>query len=189
MSDLSLALLVGINLKPLSHTNRLAHHCTPRQNKPPIVCRLRLVKIQHVAQKHDKGCVVACIAMVLGWGYDEVVTEFDNDFDKKGISAEFAKDFICEHGYSVIERRGTHYLDVRSHNQRMMVPFAPVHIVTVRQYIDLPKHSHAVVMDAKGRIYDPGDKDAQTIIYYSVEHIMGFFDDRQTVARKRKSKK
>jgi hypothetical protein len=108
--------------------------------------------VKHVVAKHDKGCVIACIAMVLGWGYDEVATEFQNDFNKAGINTDFAKEFICDHGYSVIEKRGTGYIDLREHNKRMMIPFAPIHIVTVRQFVDKPKHHHAFVMDAKGVI-------------------------------------
>jgi hypothetical protein len=131
--------------------------------------------INHVQQKHDKGCVVACIAMVLGWKYDDVICEFQNDFDKRGINCEFAKDFICEHGFSVIEKRGEGYIDVRGHNKRMMIPFAPVHIVSVQQFIDQPKHTHAFVMDAKGKIFEPSDKQLNHVNYYSVRHIMGFF--------------
>jgi hypothetical protein len=49
---------------------------------------VRSRKIIHVQQKHDKGCVIACIAMVLGWEYDKVISEFDNDFNKKGTDTE-----------------------------------------------------------------------------------------------------
>jgi hypothetical protein len=133
------------------------------------------VKVRWVGQKHDKGCVIACIAMVLGWEYEDVVSEFKNDFDKKGTSTDFAKEFICDHGFSVIEKRGTGYIDLRAHNKRMLQPFAPVHIVSVRQFIDLPKHTHAYVTDAKGRVFEPISKDRKEVLFYSVEHVMGFF--------------
>ena len=115
--------------------------------------------------------------MVLGREYSDVVTEFKNDFNKSGTDGEIAKEFICDHGFSVIEKRGTGYSDIRNHNKRMMEPFAPIHIVSVRQFIDSPKLHHAFVMDSKGKIYDPHDKAQEKVLFYSVEHIMGFFED------------
>lgn len=132
------------------------------------------MKVRWVGQKHDKGCVIACIAMVLGWEYDDVVTHFYNDFDKKGIGGGPAKDFIIEHGYSVIDKQGTGYIHIREHNKRMMQPFAPIHVVSVKQFIDA-KINHSFVMDAKGKHFDPHDKSITEVQYYSVDHIMGFW--------------
>jgi hypothetical protein len=121
--------------------------------------------------------MIACIAMVLGWTYEAVVDQFHNDFDKKGMDGKFAKEFICEHRYSCVEKRGTHYGHVAEHNKRLMVPFAPIHIVTVQQFKDLPKQTHAIVMDSKGRIYDPHDVKLDSISFYEAIHIMGFWKD------------
>lgn len=115
--------------------------------------------------------------MVLGWDYDKIVDEFKNDFNKSGISAEFAKEFICCHGFSVIEKRGSGYQTIDKHNERMMIPFAPIHIVTVQQFVDDPKHTHAFVMDQKGKIYDPHDESVKEVLFYEARHIMGFFQD------------
>jgi hypothetical protein len=93
------------------------------------------------------------------------------------MDTETAKEFICEHRYSVIEKRGTHYGDVRDHNARMLVPFAPIHIVTVQQFKDDPKHTHAFVMDGKGKIYDPHDAEIKEVLFYEARHIMGFWKD------------
>lgn len=135
------------------------------------------MKIRWVGQKHDKGCVIACIAMVLDWEYDKVVSEFHNDFDKRGVTTDFAREFINDHGYSVIEKRGHGYANIRLHNKRMMIPFAPIHIVSVQQFVDKPKHAHAFVMNHKGRIYEPADKKLTDVPYYYVRHIMGFWKD------------
>jgi hypothetical protein len=113
--------------------------------------------------------------MVLGWEYGDVASEFQNDFSKKGTNTDFAKDFICDHGFSVIEKRGGGWIDLREHNKRMMIPFAPIHIVTVQQFIDRPKHNHSFVMGHQGKIYEPGDKACTKLLYYSVQHVMGFF--------------
>jgi hypothetical protein len=133
------------------------------------------MKIRYVAQKHQHGCLIACIAMVLGWDYDKVAVEFKNDFSKHGTDGEFAKQFICDHGFSVIEKRGTGYLDRRAHNKRMLEPFAPIHIVSVQQFIDKPKQYHGIVMDQKGRLIDPCNKKAKDVIFYECVHVMGFF--------------
>src|SRR5678815_926246 len=111
--------------------------------RKPTSKKPTLPAIKHVKQQHDKGCMIACIAMVLGWTYDAVVDQFHNDFDKKGMDGKLAKEFICEHRYSCVEKRGTHYGEVREHNKRMIVPFAPIHIVTVQQFKDC-KQTHAV---------------------------------------------
>jgi hypothetical protein len=144
------------------------------------------LKIKHVAQEHDKGCVIACIAMVLGWDYQVVAAEFHNDFNKSGINIDFAADFLGEHGFSVIEKSGTRYLDLAAHNRRMMQPFAPIHLVSVQQFVDKPKTTHCVVMDAKGKIYDPADKNAKDILYYSVHSVLGFFDERPAPQKRKR---
>lgn len=132
-------------------------------------------KVVHVTQKHKSGCLVACIAMVLGWEYDAVVNEFHNDFSKSGVNGNLAREFICDHGFSVIEKRGVGYQSLSEHNKRMMVPFAPIHIVSVRQFIDTPKTTHAFIMDGNGKIFDPHDKDQKKTLFYYAEHVMGFY--------------
>jgi hypothetical protein len=138
---------------------------------------MKAKSVAHVQQKHEYGCLIACIAMVMGWDYDKVVAEFHHDFNKSGTSGEFAKTFICDHGFSVIEKRGTGWTDIRLHNERMMVPFASVHIVCGQQFVDNPKHTHAFVMDGKGNIHDPDDKNRKVVPCYEVRHVMGFFKD------------
>jgi hypothetical protein len=61
----------------------------------------------------------------------------------------------------------------------MLRPFADVHIVRVLQHVDSPI-GHALVMDRKGRLYDPEDPgpvDAEK--FYTVTHVVGFFDERK----------
>ena len=113
--------------------------------------------------------------MVLGWEYDQVAIEFKEDFNKHGTDGEFAKLFICDHGFSVIEKRGTGYIDRREHNKRMLEPFAPIHIVSVQQFIDRPKQHHAFVTDSKGNVYDPHDKSQKEVLFYEAVHVMGFW--------------
>jgi hypothetical protein len=133
------------------------------------------MKVRYVQQKHEHGCLIACIAMVLGWDYDQVAVEFKTDLTKRGTDGEFAKQFICDHGFSVIEKRGTGYLDRREHNKRMLEPFAPIHIVSVQQFIDRPKQNHAFVTDSRGEVYDPNDRDQKKVLFYEAVHVMGFW--------------
>jgi hypothetical protein len=139
---------------------------------------LRL-KIRHVKQEHEFGCMVACIAMVLNRPYDKIWPEFRNDFNKRGIDTSVAGNFICAQGWSMIEQRGQGFSTTQLHNQLLMRPFAPVHIVAVQQFVDDSKHCHAFVMNYRGKIYEPKSPEIKTVEFYEVRHIMGFWPDHE----------
>ena len=42
--------------------------------------------MQHVRQKHAKGCVVACLSMITGIPYDEIIPDFYGDRETDGLS-------------------------------------------------------------------------------------------------------
>jgi len=134
------------------------------------------VKVKYVAQEQEHGCVVACIAMVLGWDYGDVADYFQNDFDKSGVKLDFAKTFICEHGFSVIEKRPEGFMDIKQSNKRMLEPFAQIHIVGGSQFIDA-KHNHAFVMDKNGKTWNPGNQKHPDPMndYYSINRVCGFW--------------
>lgn len=126
-------------------------------------------------QKHEHGCLIACVAMVLGWDYDQVSAHFIEDFSKRGTTSAYAKRFLCEHGFSVIEKIGSGYINALDHNKRMLEPFAPIHIIGVQQFIDRPKQYHAFVTDSKGKIYDPHDEKCTSMTFYEAVSAMGFW--------------
>ena len=138
------------------------------------------MKIKYVAQEQEYGCVIASIAMVLGWKYRDVAAYFENDFSKRGINAELAETFLCERGFSVIEKRAKGFMDVYASNKRMLVPFAAVHLISGTQFID-SKTNHCFVMDAKGKIFNPGSTKPQNALtdYYFINRVFGFWPDAQ----------
>jgi hypothetical protein len=141
------------------------------------------VKIRYVRQKHEFGCAVASAAMILGAAYDEVGQAFQNDFDKGGIENEPIRDYICEHGFSVIEKTAHSFMHIEPSNKRMIIPFAEIHLVRVQPYAD-SKTNHCLVMDRRGVIYDPARPDNKQWDYYFVFHVMGFFYEGQRKANR-----
>lgn len=130
--------------------------------------------IKLVKQEHKYGCVPACLAMILGWDYSKALAEFHNDFTERGTTSKYAKEIICGHGYSVVEKHSSSFRDHSQHNRRMLEPFAPIHLVTLQEYVDCPDNTHAVVMDAEGKLYDPQGTETRI---HKVLYVMGFFRD------------
>lgn len=61
--------------------------------------------MNHVQQKHRYGCGPACLAMIAGMGYDEVVSILGGDFDTNyGMTFHDADDFLVERGYAISRR-------------------------------------------------------------------------------------
>lgn len=142
--------------------------------------------MKYVRQERDYGCAVACIAMITGESYSDVEGCFKENFDKQALSLDAARVFLCDHGYAAIEKVCYGYMDVRQSNKRMAVPFAPTHMVTVMPYINA-RYSHSVVMDAKGRVYDPAHPEIRDFkTYYSIVAVTGYFYEGEGMhARKR----
>lgn len=131
--------------------------------------------MKYVRQEHYKGCAVACIAMITGETYSDVERCFKEDFSRECLSAVSARSYLCDHGYAAVEKTSHGYMDVRASNKRMAVPFAPVHMVTVLPYVNA-KYGHSVVMDAKGRVYDPQHPEIRGFEpYYCIVAVTGYF--------------
>lgn len=146
-------------------------------------------KIRFVQQKHELGCAVASIAMVLDREYDEIDLLFERSFDKQGLKSEQVRSIVCEHGFSVIEKRADGFMNVQRSNERMLKPFADIHIVTAQPYAD-SKLNHCFVMDAKGKIYDPSrGVNPDPTGYYCVFNVLGFFLEDIAHAKKEATRK
>lgn len=136
-------------------------------------------KIKYVAQKDSFGCAVACIAMVTGIPYDTIAKEFCADFKREGMRSEASRVYICDHGFSVIEVTSHGYQDVHASNARMSLPFAEIHVVTVQPFAD-SQLNHDVVMDSRGRVFDPEQPKVKDFShYYAIVCVLGLFDDRK----------
>jgi hypothetical protein len=142
------------------------------------------MKIKYVAQKHEYGCSVACMAMITGLSYDEIERAFARDFSRGGLESNFSRAFICDHDFSAMVVTPHGYSDIRASNRRVSRPFADVHFVSVRPFPDSTLN-HAVVMDRRGRVFDPqtrGHRDLSP--FYYINYVVGFFDERRRSKRR-----
>src|SRR5689334_5873147 len=112
------------------------------------------MNIKLVKQKHKKGCVPACLAMITGISYDNVIASFLNDFDKQGISSsdDSVISYIIEHGFMIERRKIYGYENIAVNNKILSKPFADVHLLFVQQFANRPKEHHAIVMLKSGKI-------------------------------------
>ena len=113
--------------------------------------------------------------MITGEDYSAVEKAFKENFDREGLKSDAAREYICDRNFSAVEKKPFGYSDVQTCNKRMAAPFAPAHMVDVLPYINA-KHAHSVVMDAKGRVYDPqypAVKDFSE--YYCIIRVTGYF--------------
>lgn len=143
------------------------------------------VKVRHVRQEQPAGCLAACCAMIAGISYREAARQFGADFDKAGGDLKSARRFALDHGFGVVEVVAHGSRDVRASNRRMLRPFADLHVLRVEPKIDSAV-GHAVVMDARGRVFDPlADGRVDPAGYYFVTHVLGLFDERPPKGRRR----
>lgn len=133
--------------------------------------------IRYQAQKHEKGCALACLAMILGKTQEELDSSFLVDFKRKGITVKIIKEVLADNGLSVIEKEAKSFIERNKHNERMLEPFAHAHLVTVQPQVDAP-NNHSVVMTRQGRILDPARKQIKSgKDYYYVVSTVGVFWD------------
>ena len=133
------------------------------------------MKISYVPQKDDYGCAVACISMVTGIPYDTVAKSFHANFKREGMAPDKTRDYILEHGFSAIEVIPSTYKNVPTINARLSKPFADVHIVTVQSFADSDLN-HAVVMDKRGRVFDPDNPKRKDLShYYCIVRVQGYW--------------
>lgn len=85
------------------------------------------------------------------------------------------KDFLGNYGYSLIEKRASHYEHKNALRREMLRPFTPFHIANIKPFADSGVN-HAVVMNAKGRFLDPaGHPDKEIRNVYEIDIILGIF--------------
>jgi hypothetical protein len=115
--------------------------------------------------------------MVTGTPYEKVDRHFGTDFNQDGLKSEITRSFVCDQGFSSIEAISHGYHSLADSNKRMSRPFADVHIVSVQPFADSDMN-HAVVMDRRGRVYDPDKPDIKSLAaYYYIVRVQGFWRD------------
>jgi len=110
--------------------------------------------IEHIIQEDPAGCMIACLAMIRGVSYQEVKAEFYGGFENDGITEGVAWDYLSAYGYTVIYRRVHCSSNPAEGHLHLKQPFAPVHLVCVRDFANAP-HYHGVVMLDDGKILNP----------------------------------
>lgn len=134
-----------------------------------------MAEIVLVKQDEKFGCGIAVIATVLNKTYDEVRFDFGNDFERRGMFFHQILDYLGDFGYSIVEKKIRNWNTKDFAKKEMLRPFAPVHIVSVKQFFDGNK-SHVVVMTDKGKILCPnGATDKQIRECYLVDQIAGLY--------------
>ena len=115
--------------------------------------------------------------MVTGMPYEAVARHFQTNFEREGLKPEVTRMFVCDHGFSTIEAIAHGITIQADSNKRMARPFADVHIVSVQPFAD-SEINHAVVMDRRGRVYDPDRPDIKSLsAYYYIVRVQGFWRD------------
>jgi hypothetical protein len=129
--------------------------------------------IDYVAQEEDDGCVVACLAMVVGATYSQIRAMVDAQF-KHGMHQVVAHGVLAELGYAVATRY-RHVPHLRADRPAWpCLPFARAHIC----WVTATRGAHAVVMLSTGDVYDPWTRDRGDLLhpdYREVGSIDGVF--------------
>lgn len=134
------------------------------------------MKIRYVAQRRKTDCIIACLAMILNISLDNIEANFFTDFDsdKGGLKIDQTIDYLIDCGWFVIRKEGYGAINITQSRKELWKPFAPIHLVKVKQWADRPT-THAIIMTSNGKIYDPGDKKYIKKNYYEVLTVLGCF--------------
>jgi hypothetical protein len=133
------------------------------------------MKIKFVKQEDRFGCAVACIAMATGRTYEDVSKDFAQDFNKRGLFTRQITQYLADCGFQIIYKKVDFFNDIKFGRDELLKPFAPVHIVNVKQYFDAGS-GHSVVMDKKGKIFCPNEVDEEEIKNaYCIDDVIGIY--------------
>lgn len=127
-------------------------------------------KIQRVEQKGPT-CTIACIAMILGVGFDDVAVHFEEP--EHGTLMRIA-DYLGDHGYSVLIKEMLYHSHPRFGRAELTTIFAPAHILHVKQFADNPVQ-HVLVMDGRGDLIDPSREKVGYNDFYMVTGVLGIW--------------
>lgn len=128
-----------------------------------------------VKQEEKCGCTIACIATVLNLTYKQVRKDFVNDFENEGMKLKNVASYLADHGKQIIHKSELYYSHKDFGRAEMLKPFAPVHIVSIKQSFD-HKNGHVVVMDKKGKLFCPdGLTDEEVRNSYLITDTLGIY--------------
>lgn len=120
--------------------------------------------VSYVAQEDRNGCLLACIAMILGVPYAEVRADFTaRDVTRESFCITDADHYLVDRGFAVARK----YRPCNWNNTQRYwppAPFAEVHLCAVQATPQSP--FHAVIMLSHGTVYDPA-------IPFDIERLRG----------------
>jgi hypothetical protein len=132
-------------------------------------------EVKYVKQLHHFGCVPACIAMILGKSYEEVIESFYNDFSKEGINNSITREYLTEYDLSVVFLDLQYLTKLDKARNTLHKPFADIHIISVKPNAD-DELNHSIIMDYQGEIFDPHSEDTKDLDeYFRVDYVLGIF--------------
>lgn len=129
--------------------------------------------IRHVAQEGPT-CTIAALAMIRGVSFVEVDMHIEHPSE---MTLMKCADYLGDHGYGVIIKESLYHVHPRFGRGELTTPFAPAHILHVKQYADQTVQ-HVVVMDGRGRLYDPARAPKVNVSlndFYMVTGVLGIW--------------
>jgi hypothetical protein len=132
------------------------------------------MKITLVKQKHKHGCGIACLSMVTGKDYDDIVKDFINDFDEEGMTTYTLIEWLGDYGFSVLFKEIRCYVQKDFARAYMLKPFTEIHIISLKWKADTTHHF--VVMDKDGKLFCPsGSSDEDLRNSYLIDSVVGLY--------------
>ena len=123
--------------------------------------------ITFVPQRGETDCVIACLAMVTGKPYDEVLEEFAGywkDNSEEGVGDNAFYQYLGQHGYLVQTFKRLYEPSQTPRTPWPPAPFAPIHVLGV----DYMGDEHGIVMDKDGLIHDPYNEGITGLFEYPI---------------------
>lgn len=116
-------------------------------------------------------CTIAAMAMILGVPFAQVVRHFAVPEEAKLTTIS---DYLGDHGYSILIKELMFHSHPRFGFTELCRPFAPAHILHVKQFADDPIQ-HVIVMDQKGQLFDPAREHCELADFYMVTGVLGIW--------------
>lgn len=126
--------------------------------------------IKRVEQKGPT-CTIACAAMILGVPFEQAEKHFHPE-EMRTLST--LSNYLGDHGFSVLIKEVLWHAYPRFGFTELCKPFAPAHVLHLKQFANSTKQ-HVVVMDQKGKIFDPAQEDFELADFYMVTGVLGIW--------------
>lgn len=134
------------------------------------------MNINLITQKHNRGCGVACLAMITGKSYDEILEDCEAAWDEQtGLYTNIVDAYLWDHGYALRKYYSNNNWQKIKRDPWPIKPFTDIHLVHLRVY-ELASCEHFVIMSRDGTVLDPklGHKPSLAD-YYNIYSISGIY--------------